>query len=160
MQAELALIKAHQGIATSAAILPGVREDYSQYVPRGHYTQSETLQRYFRALLYAGRVGFVLQESRATEVSAELAERHTAAALLLSRAIVAQDALRRAYDSMQRLLDFFVGPSDDLTPAEYIAAAGSLPPAQARQQILASIKQAGRLPRILSAIVDKERLRA
>ena len=156
VQAELALIKAHQGIATSA--ITGVREDYSQYVPRGHYTQSETLQRYFRALLYAGRVGFVLQESRATEVSAELAERHTAAALLLSRAIVEQDALRRAYDSMQRLLDFFVGPSDDLTPAEYIAAAGSLPPAQARQQILTSIKQAGRLPRILSAIVDKERL--
>ena len=156
VQAELALIKAHQGIAPSA--ITGVREDYSQYVPRGHYTRSEALQRYFRALLYAGRVGFVLQESKATEVSAELAERHTAAALLLSRVIVEQDSLRRAYDSMQRLLDFFVGPSDDLTPAEYIAAAGSLPPAQARQQILTSIKQAGRLPRILSAIVDKERL--
>jgi hypothetical protein len=156
VQAELALIKAHQGIVPSA--ITGVREDYSQYVPRGHYTRSEALQRYFRALQYAGRVGFVLQESKATEVSAELAERHTAAALLLSRVIVEQESLRRAYDSMQRLLDFFVGPSDDLTPAEYIAAAGSLPPAQARQQILASIKQAGRLPRILSAIVDKERL--
>jgi uncharacterized protein DUF3160 len=156
VQAELALIKAHQGIATSA--ITGVREDYSQYVPRGHYTRSEALQRYFRALLYAGRVGFVLQESKATEVSAELAERHTAAALLLSRMLVEQDSLRRAYDRIQRLLDFFVGPSDDLMPAEYIAAAGSLPPAQARQQILTSIKQAGRLPRILSAIVDKERL--
>ena len=156
VQAELALIQAHQGIAPSA--ITGVREDYSQYVPRGHYTRSEALQRYFRALMYAGRVGFVLQESRATEVSAELAERHTAAALLLSRVIVGHDSLRRAYDSMQRRLDFFVGPSDDLMPAEYLAAAGSLPPAQARQQILTSIKQAGRLPRILSAIVDKERL--
>jgi hypothetical protein len=156
VQAELALVKAHQGIAPSA--ITGVREDYTQYVPRGHYTRSEALQRYFRALLYAGRVGFVLQDSRATEVSAELAERHTAAALLLSRVIVGQDSLRRAYDSMQRRLDFFVGPSDDLMPAEYLAAAGSLPPAQARQQILTSIKQAGRLPRILSAIVDKERL--
>src|SRR5262245_22763166 len=107
VQAELALIQAHQGIAPSA--ITGVQEDYSQYVPRGHYTRSETLQHYFRALLYAGRVGFVLQESRATEVSAELAERHTAAALLLSRVIVEQDALRRAYDSIQRLLDFFVG---------------------------------------------------
>jgi Protein of unknown function (DUF3160) len=156
VQAEMVLINAHQGIATSA--ITGVREDYSQYVPRGHYTRSEALQRYFRALLYAGRVGFVLRESKATEVSAELAERHTAAALLLSRILVEQDSLRTAYDSMQRLLDFFVGPSDDLTPAEYIAAAGSLPPAQARQQILTSIKHAGRLPRILSAIVDKERL--
>src|SRR5262249_46587309 len=90
VQAELALINAHQGIAPSA--ITGVREDYSQYVPRGHYTRSETLQRYFRALMYAGRVGFVLQESKATEVSAALAERHTAAALLLSRMIVEQDS--------------------------------------------------------------------
>jgi hypothetical protein len=156
VQAELALINAHQGIAPSA--ITGIREDYSQYVPRGHYTRSEALQRYFRALLYAGRVGFVVQESKATEVSAELAERHTAAALLLSRMLVEQDSLRRAYDSMQRLLDFFVGPSDDLTPAEYIAAAGSLPPVQSRQQILTTIKHAGRLPRILSAIVDREQL--
>jgi hypothetical protein len=156
VQAELALINAHQGITPSE--ITGVREDYSQYVPRGHYTQSEALQRYFRALLYAGRVGFVLQESKATEVSAELAERHTAAALLLSRMLVEQDSLRSAYDRMQRLLDFFVGPSDDLTPAEYIAAAGSLPPAPARQQILTTIKHAGRLPRILSMIVDREHL--
>src|SRR5262249_38225796 len=90
VQAESALINAHQGIAASA--ITGGREDYSQYVPRGHYSRSETLQRYFRALLYAGRVGFVLQESKATEVSVELAERHTAAALLLSRMIVEQDS--------------------------------------------------------------------
>src|SRR5262249_53995272 len=55
VQAELALIHAHQGLATSA--ITGVREDYSQYVPRGRYTRSEALQRYFLALLYAGRVG-------------------------------------------------------------------------------------------------------
>ena len=59
---------------------------------------------------------------------------------------------------MKRFLDFFVGPSDDLTPAEYLAAAGTLPPDQARAQILTTIKQAGRLPRILSAMVDKQQL--
>lgn len=156
VQAEVALIMAHQGPGVSA--ITGVQEDYSQYIPRGHYSRSEAMQRYFRAALYAGRVGFFLRESQATGVSPELAERHTAAALLLSRTIVEQVALRQLYDTIQRLLDAFVGPSDDLTASEYAQAAGTLSAAAARQHILTTMVQAGRLPRLVSTLVDKRQL--
>ncbi len=156
VQAELALIEAHQGITPSA--ITGVLEDFSQYVPRGHYTTSEALQRYFQALLYAGRVGFFLRDSDATGVSTALAEEHTAAALRLSQTIMGEASLRRLYEQVQHLLDVFVGPSDDLTPADYVTMADTLPAAQARQQLLAMLIHTGRLPRILSNVVDKAKL--
>ena len=32
--------------------------DYSQYILRGHYTRNETLERYFRAMMWYGQVPF------------------------------------------------------------------------------------------------------
>ena len=43
---EIALIEAHQGFEESPIF--GVTEDYSQYVPRGHYTRSEALKTVFQ----------------------------------------------------------------------------------------------------------------
>lgn len=34
------------------------KEDYSQYIPRGHYNDSEKLKRYFKAMMYLQRMGF------------------------------------------------------------------------------------------------------
>jgi hypothetical protein len=150
VQAELALIEAHQGITLSA--ITGVLEDFSQYVPRGHYTASETLQRYFRALLYAGRVGFFLRDSDATGVSAALAE-HTVAALRLSQMIMG-GRLRRLYERAAPL-DAFAGPSD-LTPADYVTMADTRLPH--RPAIRAMLIQKARLPRILSTVVTGAKL--
>ena len=47
VEAELALIEAHEGFGLSPIFR--YKEDYSQYVPRGHYTRSEKLQNYFKA---------------------------------------------------------------------------------------------------------------
>ena len=35
-------------------------EDYSQYIPRGHYTRSEELKKYFKAMMWYGRLTFRL----------------------------------------------------------------------------------------------------
>ena len=56
---ELALIEAHQGYADSP--LFGYKEDYSQYVPRGHYTRNDQFKTYFKAMMWYGRIGFRLQ---------------------------------------------------------------------------------------------------
>ena len=117
VKAELALIQQSAGIAVSP--VTGIKEDYSQYQVRGKYTRSETLQRYFRALTYAGRISLLLQPSPATGVTPELADTHTAAALLLSRTIQHTEALRQQYATMQARLAFFAGRSDDLTVGEY-----------------------------------------
>ena len=36
-------------------------EDYTQYLPRGHYTRSEALERYFRAMMWYGRMTYRLR---------------------------------------------------------------------------------------------------
>jgi hypothetical protein len=74
---ELVLIEAHAGVDMSPLLsLPEAFEeglfcdpnatpeqarkfyceDYSQYVPRGHYTRDEQLQRYFRTMMWYGRI--------------------------------------------------------------------------------------------------------
>ena len=51
---EVGLIQAHAGWSNSPLFL--YREDYSQYVPRGHYSESEPMKRYFQALVWFGRM--------------------------------------------------------------------------------------------------------
>src|SRR6185369_10652319 len=56
---DLARIAAHSKIDDSA-IFPNYPqgEDWSQYVPRGHYTKSDALKRYFVAMMWHGRMTF------------------------------------------------------------------------------------------------------
>ena len=56
------LIDAHAGFAESPIF--GITEDYSQYVPRGHYTRSEALEKYFKAMMWYGRIPFYLYKQK------------------------------------------------------------------------------------------------
>jgi len=74
VDAELVFIQAHQGPQVSpiwdrADLAPDKKlvEDYSQYVPRGHYTRSEELERYFRAMMWYGRLTFRLRDAFETQ---------------------------------------------------------------------------------------------
>ena len=62
VQAELALIEAADGIQASP-LFPGLEygEDYTQYIPRGHYTLSEELEAYFKSMMWYGRMTFRLK---------------------------------------------------------------------------------------------------
>jgi len=157
VHSELKLINEHKGINPSA--VTGVKEDYSQYVLRGKYTRSESLKNYFRAVMYGGRMGFYLKESKATGVTSALADEYTEAALMMSRILLRDARLKTLYNRIQALLNFFVGTSDDLTPGEYIEAAGMPSPKEARKRILVEMKRRGRLPRIISVPpADRSRL--
>ena len=116
VQEELALIEAHAGITFSPIF--GYREDYSQYVPRGHYTRNEDFERYFRAMMWYGRMSFHLVNPDAPEA----ARRETRGALLIVRALHQADLL----DTWERIYEptaFFVGTADDLTVYDYAAVA-------------------------------------
>ena len=63
VSAELAKINAAAGIAKSDIFRDdaadyALEEDYSQYKPRGYYTESEQLKKYFKAMMWYGRIGF------------------------------------------------------------------------------------------------------
>ncbi|GAI43997.1 unnamed protein product [marine sediment metagenome] len=40
---------------------PYAYEDYSQYVPRGHYTRNEKFKKYFKTMMWYGRIDFKLK---------------------------------------------------------------------------------------------------
>jgi hypothetical protein len=119
VQAELRLINAHAGFTASPLFV--YQEDYSQYVPRGHYTRSETLQRYFRAMMWYGQMGFLIRNSEI--LPAPNADIQTLAACLiadgLSRVTAGGASAFSIWNRIYTVTAFYVGVADDLTPRDY-----------------------------------------
>ena len=109
-------------------------EDYSQYVPRGHYTRSEILKRYFKTMMWYGRMAFLLKGGGATDCTAfegplvteEDANLATIQASLISAELSSIEAgdstTQEIWDRIYSVTSFFVGAADDLTPYEYLGA--------------------------------------
>ena len=126
--AELAKIDAHAGFTESDIFI--YKEDYSQYVPRGHYTRSEQLKRYFKTLMWYGRMAFLLKGAEnwgpmgEALISIEDAKIQTIQAVLLAKSIeniqVAQRSGLEVWDRLYTVTAFYVGLADDLTPYEYL----------------------------------------
>jgi hypothetical protein len=120
VDAELALINVHGGQEISPLWLRDdqaqdlqLREDYSQYIPRGHYTRSVDLEDYFKAMMWYGRMTFRLKDTFETQ-----------RALLVTRALTtAQSSSGNSALAMwQSIYDptvFIVGKADDLGIYEY-----------------------------------------
>ena len=119
--AELALIDAHAGFGQSPIF--EFKEDYSQYVPRGHYTRNETFERYFRSMMWYGRIGFRLQPGKTAE-AIEMGRRETRQAILISAALsnatVGDEPALAAWERIYEPTVFFVGKADDLTVYDYL----------------------------------------
>lgn len=115
---ELALIRQGEqgGISMEVGALLPYALPYNQFVPRGHYTRTENLKRYFRALMWYGRFPFApryLTPSGQSVLSPDTVRQ----ALLLTHDIVA-GGLQSTWDRLFLPINFFVGGSDDLTPVE------------------------------------------
>jgi hypothetical protein len=123
--AEIALINAHTAIALSPIF--GYPEDYTQYVPRGHYTLSPELERYFRAMMWYGRMTF---HSEAGVVSLAKAREATRRALLITQLMhkvsVTTEPALTVWERIYLPTVFFVGKSDDLTVYKYAAIARTI----------------------------------
>src|SRR4030043_798877 len=128
---EIKNIEAHRGFSTSAIFnSPDSRnpyeEDYSQYIPRGHYTRSDILKSYFKAMMWYGRMAFLLKGGDDALISEKDAEIATIQAFLISPALpgvrVADYTAKSIWDRIYAVTAFFVGTADDLTPYEYLAA--------------------------------------
>ncbi|MGB4552847.1 MAG: DUF3160 domain-containing protein, partial [bacterium] len=112
---ELKLIESRAGIQESPVMNMGqnrqapetLQEDYTQYLPRGHYNSSELLQSYFKAMMWYGRLTFRVKS-----------EDETRSALLMTLALNQGDNARK-WDAIYQPTTFFVGKSDDLSYLEY-----------------------------------------
>jgi len=111
---ELALIESHDKMCASP--LFGYEEDYSQYVPRGHYTRSEALKRYFKAMMWLGRMRFMV---KTVILEPELAKIQTVQAVLITRMLDGDPAAKTLWEKIYLATAFFVGFPDDLTIYDY-----------------------------------------
>lgn len=103
---ELSKIERAEGIELSA--VTGKEEDYSQYRPRGHYEGDETLERYFKAMMWYGRIHF---EQKQEELDRS--------ALLITKALADDADALRLWKRIYAVTSFFAGTSDDAGVCEY-----------------------------------------
>ncbi|MBD3321359.1 MAG: DUF3160 domain-containing protein [Chitinivibrionales bacterium] len=111
---ELALIEAHQGF-DSSKVLKELYEDFSQYVPRGHYTRNDRFKRFFKSMMYLGRMNFRLT----TPDDPSIARLETMQACLLTRLLATATGAADKWEHIYQPTVFFVGRSDDLNFKEY-----------------------------------------
>ncbi len=113
---ELNMIEAKKGITNSVVMnkwlkekvgeenfeREALKEDYTQYVPRGHYTQSALLKSYFRSMMWYGRLSFRFKN-----------EDEIRSAVLITLAL--RDSTNKAlWQTLSDPIDFFVGKGDDI----------------------------------------------
>lgn len=133
VDAELALIDAHQGFEISPIFrFPentvsrdfDYLEDYSQYVPRGHYADNDTLSTYFRSSMWLGRMAFRTEPHGGMEKAfIEKGIEETFRAILVVKTVlettVEGSPALAVWHSVYDPVVFFVGRSDDLGIEEY-----------------------------------------
>jgi hypothetical protein len=127
---ELELIDKHQGFNESPLFV--YKEDYSQYDPRGHYTRSEKLKNYFRALVWYGRMSMLLKGTDEIQaggqcnydnckafISAYDAKIQTIQASLIASKLYGDKELKSKWERIYSVTSFYAGLADDLGPYEY-----------------------------------------
>jgi len=138
VEEELELIEKHQGFSNSPIFI--YREDYSQYVPRGHYTRSEKLKNYFKAMIWYGRMSMLLKGTDQVGpgkdcnnfppckalISLYDAKIQTIQACLISSEFAKNRKLKDDWERVYSVTAFYVGFSDDLGPYEYLEALNSV----------------------------------
>jgi len=147
VEAEIALIEEHAGFDDSPVF--GYREDYSQYVPRGHYTASQGLENYFKAMMWLGRLTFILNggepygQTARFIVSEEDARNMTSCALYvvsdLSEIEIEGNPLLDKWRRIYEITAFFAGFADDLSVPEYADAAGETAGSPATADLIQSM---------------------
>lgn len=124
VEKELELISKHQGISVSPVMALGVfdghgevinpnlfpkdkelaafKEDYTQYIVRGHYEKSDLLKKYFKAMMWYGRMTFRFKNDDEIKSAA-----------LISKALAKTD-IYPLWETIDETISFFVGKSDDV----------------------------------------------
>ncbi|MEX2134882.1 MAG: DUF3160 domain-containing protein, partial [Acidimicrobiia bacterium] len=115
VEAELGLIRDHLDFAESPT--SGAAVDYSLFGPRGHYTRTPELTRYFLAMSVLGLNAFQLDDNAQVRTG-----------LMMARAITASDDVSLMWSQIYEPTAFLVGLADDFTPAEMVVAADAVDP--------------------------------
>lgn len=103
---ELKLITEQSGFEYSK-IFPYML-DYSQYKPRGHYSKTAELEKYFKAMMWYGQVSFPLDKEK------KYKEQITQALLMANALLYSNDDSQELWEKIYKPTSIYVGESDDL----------------------------------------------
>jgi hypothetical protein len=127
---ELRHIEAHKGLEFRALLsyvenptiqdTPYAYEDFSQYVPRGHYTRNETFKKYFKVMMWFGRNDFKLKPGQ-SEKAILHGRKMTLQALLITDALMKDPQAYKLWKTIYEPTVYFVGKTDDLFVDDYAA---------------------------------------
>jgi hypothetical protein len=125
---ELSNMDAHKGLEFRALLsyienptvfdTPYAYEDFSQYIPRGHYTRNETFKKYFKAMMWYGRIDFKLKPGE-TDRAKHHGKMMTLQALLIAEALRKDKKAYRTWRMIYEPTTYFVGKTDDLSVEDY-----------------------------------------
>ena len=86
--------------------------DYSTFTPRGHYTDSALLQRYFRAMIWLGTIDFRLIE---TQADGSQIFRRPQFDAMIAMSDLFDTTLHSAWSTLHTTISTFVGADDSMT---------------------------------------------
>ena len=98
---------------------PYAYEDFSQYVPRGHYTRNETFEKYFKAMMWYGRIDFKLKPGKSDRAVLH-GRMMTLQALLMADALMQDGKTYSLWRMIYEPTVYFVGKTDDLSVDDYM----------------------------------------
>jgi hypothetical protein len=129
VEKEISSMEAHKGLGfrellsyiehPNSVDTPYAYEDFSQYVPRGHYTRNEKFQKYFKVMMWYGRIDFRLRPGKDKE-SELYGKKMTLQALLMTDALMRDPEAYRLWRMVYEPTVYFVGKTDDLCVDDYI----------------------------------------
>lgn len=122
---ELKLVNTAPG-RTMSALFPW-KPDYSQFKPRGHYTRSDKLKKYFKAMMWLGYQPFPKDAPDVPSAGIvggpawpQIRQALLITKMLFNTKINGKPAIKY-WESIYEPTVFYVGSSDDLTPYQYKA---------------------------------------
>lgn len=144
--------------------IPYAYEDYSQYIPRGHYTRNEKLENYFKAMMWYGRIDFKLRPA-SEEPAITYGKKMTLQAILMVDALLKDEKPFKLWKMIYEPTVYFVGKTDDLYVDDYVKLIKEIfPPNESidkynnRENLAEFIDKAIqlRVPKILSGLAFAE----
>lgn len=138
--------------ATEKSEICGTRIDYTQFIPRGHYTYNNRLRNYFKAMMWHQLAEFDLRSDCGL-----------AQALLISFALngAAPSESKQLWETIYETTNLFVGESDGLSPDNIYAAMNTVFGAKPTLQLIADKKKMAPLRTQLAKMYkEKSRIQA
>lgn len=88
--------------------ITGKEIDYSQFKPRGHYTRTDELKKYFKGMMLYGYVGIPLEKEKKPDRDA------IRLAMLIAGDVIRHDTAFKSWNRVYDITEIFVGESDDI----------------------------------------------